>query len=255
MGRYRGVRVVTSRRLNCFALALVSTTLALDSARPAAAQDDAPAIVRAAVAAYAAEHRGTIAFSRHLNFSLRVGPMSQVVRNEIGVLMRDGAMVRTKYYSAETNGKSDDLSKLRQEEERANDELASGRSFFKRPVDSRYAADYRFEPATCDGCEHGVEAVKFTSLERDAEHGDGTMTIDRASSRVLTIEYTVNRPPQHASVERVVETFGDALPDLWTCVRVEQTTAASVSSAVLRRSVTRSITSAGSSSSPPASRR
>jgi hypothetical protein len=49
------------------------------------------------------------------------------------------------------------------------------------------------------------------------------MKLERKSGRVLSIDYTMNRPPDHVSEARVVETFGDALPDLWTVVKVEQT--------------------------------
>lgn len=205
------------------AVAALAGGLVLAPCRPLVAQEDAPPIVRHAVAAYAAELHGNLAFSRHLSFALHVGPITREVRNEIGILMHDGSYVRTKYYSAETNGKVENDVDLRHDEERANKDLASGRGFFKRPVDSRFVADYRFEPADCEACPRGAEGVRFTSLVRDTQHGDGHMEIQKASGRVLSIDYSINRPPDHASESRVVETYGEALPDLWTCVAVEET--------------------------------
>jgi hypothetical protein len=225
MGRNRGLSAVRRStaiiaRVTVAALALAG--LWLVSSRPLAAQDDTPPIVRHAVAAYTAELHGNLAFSRHLSFELHVGPMTRLVRNEVGILMHDGSYIRTKYYSGESNGKVDSDADLRREEDRANSDLASGRGFFKRPVDTRYMADYRFEPAACETCPRGAEGVKFTSVVRDAQHGDGLMQIRKASGRVLSIEYSINRPPDHASQAQVVETFGDALPDLWTCIAVEE---------------------------------
>jgi hypothetical protein len=202
--------------------ALVAVGFALGLCRPLAAQDDLPPIVRHALATYVAEHRGNLAFSRHLTFQLHVGPISRDVRNEVGILMHNGEYVRTKYYSAETNGKAEGDADLQRDEERANDDLASGRGFFKRPVDPHFVDDYRFEPADCD-CPRSVDAIRFTSTVRDAQHGDGVVRIEKASGRVVSIEYAMNKPPDHASQGRVVETYGDALPDLWTCVAVEET--------------------------------
>ena len=196
--------------------------LACPAVRPVLAQDEPPQIVKRAVADYAANHRGNLAFSRHLTFAMQVGPLKKNVRNEIGILMRDGEYVKTKYYSAETNGKPDGDAALRREEQKANDDLAAGRGFFKRPIDPRFVDDYKFEVAAC-ACGREEEKVKFTSLVRDAQHGDGTMVIDKNTGHVQTIEYDMNKPPDHASNGHAVETYGEAISGLWTCTKVEET--------------------------------
>jgi len=168
-------------------------------------------------------HRGNLTFSRHLAFTMHVGPIGKDVHNEIGVLMRDGEYVRTKYYSGSTNGRPDDDAELRRQEQHANEDLAAGRGFFKRPVDPRFVEDYKFEGEGSDRSERDAVTVGFTSLVRDGQHGDGTLVIDEATARVLSIEYDMNRPPDHASNAHVVETYGDAMPGLWTCMRTEET--------------------------------
>jgi hypothetical protein len=189
----------------------------------ASAAEPVSTLVRKAVAQYAADNRGDLAFSRHLAFSLHVGPMAHDVRNEIGVLMHDGAYMRVRYYSAATNGKTEDDSELRRQEETANGDLAGGRGFFKRPVDPHYTADYRFDSAACAECTAGEVAVAFTSLVHDRQHGSGTMVLDETTGRVHSIAYTYDRPPEHASAADGVETFGEAIPGLWTCLHVQET--------------------------------
>jgi hypothetical protein len=149
--------------------------------------------------------------------------MNKEVTNEVGVLMRDGEYVKTKYYSGFTNGKADSDDDLRKQEDHANDDLSAGKGFFKRPIDPRYADDYHFETTTCDDdCHHDSVAFKFTSLVRDAQHGDGTLVVDKTTGRTYSIEYDMNKPPDHAASGHALETYGEAMPGLWTCLRAEE---------------------------------
>ncbi len=223
MGRTEALLVRARRAcvgITCAALAGAAWTFA-----PVAgsSEDEPPAVVRRAVSEYATQNRGNLAFTRHLTFTMRVGPMNKLVTNEVGILMRDGAYVKTKYYSGQTNGQADSDSDLRKQEQHANDELAAGRGFFKRPIDPRYVEDYKFEATTCDDCRHDSEAVRFTSLVRDAQHGDGTVVFDKTSGKTYSIDYDMNRAPDHASSGHAVETYGDATTGLWTCLKAEET--------------------------------
>jgi hypothetical protein len=194
--------------------------------RPVLAADasaSVPALVQRAITVFATEHRGALTAQRHLSFVLHAGPLSHDVRNDVGIAFRDGADVRTKYYSQATSGRSDDEITLRRDEQHANDELAAGRGAFKRPVDPRYTADYRFAPGSCDGCAANERAFTFTALVRDRQHGDGSLSIDAASGHVVSLSYELAQPPERAESASVVETFGRALPDLWTCVRLVET--------------------------------
>ncbi len=226
MGRDWQSSVVGVRRaiagITCTALAGGLLSLAFAAQRQAAAADDPPPIVRKAVADFALQTRGNLAFTRHLAFSMRIGPMNKEVTNEVGIVMRDGQYVRTKYYSATTNGQSDSDSAIRKQEQHTNDELAAGRGFFKRPIDPRYVDDYRFEETACSDCKHDTQAIRFTSLVRDNQHGDGLLTIDKAG-RTYEIDYDMNVAPDHASSQHVVETYGEATSGLWTCLRSQET--------------------------------
>jgi hypothetical protein len=226
MRRNRQSSIVGVRRaiagITCTALAGGLLSLAFAAQRQALAADEPPPVVRKAVADYALQTRGNLAFTRHLTFSMRVGPMNKQVTNEVGIVMRDGQYVRTKYYAATTNGQSDSDGSIRKQEQQTNDELAAGRGFFKRPVDPRYVDDYHFEETACSDCKHDTSAVRFTSLVRDNQHGDGTMTIDKAG-RIYSIDYDMNVAPDHASSGHVVETYGEAMSGLWTCLRSEET--------------------------------
>jgi hypothetical protein len=195
-------------------------------ALPAAADDVpslVPSLVHRAVTQYAAEHHGLLGFSRHVNFTMHAGPLSRDVRNDVGVLMQDGAYTRVRYYNGQTDAKTDDAKDLQRQEDDANADLAAGRGFVKRPVDPRFVADYRFASADCADCAAGRAAFSFTSVVHDRQHGHGTLIIDNASGRVDQISYTLDRAPDHAASGEVVETFGEALPGLWTCLHVEET--------------------------------
>jgi len=217
--------VVSKRCLNRLVAAPLSAALVAALVAPlcASSGDSASGLIHRATALYAAEHRGEVGFSRHLVFRLHVGPVTHDVKNEIGVLMRDGAYLKVRYYDADLNGKADDATELKRQEDRANADLAAGRGFFKRPIDPRYTDDYRFTPTACDGCASGEEAFAFTSLVHDAQHGHGSVVIDGTTGRVQRLSYTFERPPEHANSAEAVETFGEGLPGLWTCVRVDET--------------------------------
>jgi hypothetical protein len=216
-GVRRGIAGIT-----CAALVGGLLSLAFATQRRAAAADEPPPIVRKAVADYALQTRGNLAFTRHLTFSMRVGPLNKQVTNEVGIVMRDGQFVRTKYYTATTNGQTDSDAAIRKQEQQANDELAAGKGFFKRPVDPRFVDDYRFEETACSDCKHDAQAIRFTSLVRDNQHGDGILTVDKGG-RLYSIDYDMNVAPDHASSGHVVETFGEATSGLWTCLRSQET--------------------------------
>jgi hypothetical protein len=226
MGRTRQSSIVGVRRgiaaITCTVLAGGLLSLAFAAQRQAAAADESPPIVHKAVADYAIQTRGNFAFTRHLTFSMRAGPINKQVTNEVGILMRDGEYVRTKYYAATTNGQPDGDDAIRKQEQHTNDELAAGRGFFKRPIDPRYVDDYRFEEVACADCKHDTQTIRFTSLVRDNQHGDGFMIVDKAG-RTYSIDYDMNVAPDHASSGHVIETYGEAMSGVWTCVRSEET--------------------------------
>jgi hypothetical protein len=195
---------------------------ALVAAVPATAQD-VPSLVHRAVTQYGNEHRGLLGFSRHVNFTLHAGLLSRDVRNEVGVLMQDGAYTRVRYYSAQTDAKTDDAKDLQRQEDQANADIASGHGFVKRPVDPRFVGDYRFEPAPCPQCAAGRVAFAFTSTIHDRQHGHGLLILDESTARVEQIAYTLDQAPEHATAGEMTETFGEGLPGLWTCVKVDET--------------------------------
>src|SRR5580704_7255020 len=96
------------------------------TALPASA-DDVPSLVHRAVTQYGAEHHGLLGFSRHVNFTMHAGPLSRDVRNDVGVLMQDGAYTRVRYYAGQTDAKTDDAKDLQRQEDEANADLAAGR--------------------------------------------------------------------------------------------------------------------------------
>jgi hypothetical protein len=210
-------RLVPTVPLACLLLAGVAP-----SAVPAA-PDGTPQLVRRAIADYGTEHRGELAFVRHLTFALKVGPVTHDVNNEVAVLMRDGDYVKVHYNDQSTNGKPDAATQVKHDEDKANADLSAGHGFFKRPIDPHFSDDYRFEAVSCDGCSSGEDAFAFTSSVHDVQHGHGTVVIDSASAHVVRVEYTLEQPPEHASSASGVETYGEPMPGLWTCVRVAET--------------------------------
>lgn len=198
---------------------LVATQLQGGRAQqPATAQ----ALVAQAEGFYTAQVRGIIGFQRHFSTLVDAHIVRHTERSDSGFLMKDGVFVKIKYYRVADDDKAFDRSKLDGRDSQTNTDWAAGKIFFKEPYDRRFTADYRFadSSAPCAACPAGTTAVSFASDVHDAQHGAGTMWIEKKSGRVIELTYAAYALPQHATSGSVSESGSQAMPDSWLVTRI-----------------------------------
>ncbi|MHB8147078.1 MAG: hypothetical protein ACYDGM_07465 [Vulcanimicrobiaceae bacterium] len=204
---------------------LFSVVLAVGSATlsaPAATVAAVPAVVARAAAANATALEGTIVHDRHMSVAVSAGPLHYSEQNDAVLLMVGGQYQRLRYTRVVENGKALDADRIAQLETKTDRLLQSGKGTFKQPFDQRYLEDYTYQTDPACACGPNTAAIRFHSLVRDDQHGDGLMRIDRASGRVLDVTYTPDILPAHANSCTTTESFADVLPGVWTIVRIER---------------------------------
>ncbi len=168
--------------------------------------------VYGAVAALAAQRHGTIAFDLQTSYVER-GPGHDVTREtEQRRLTQDGRLVAIRLVRAVENGRVASAADLAKRQADLDQHLPA--ADYRLPVDAGELSEYRFADAACDGCAAGQTAVAFTSLQRDDEHGDGTMVFD-ARGRIVRLAFAPSAMPSHVDRASIVADFGPVLPDLW----------------------------------------
>jgi hypothetical protein len=206
-----------------FAITLVSCIVSVSAVSPSQASSGVPDAVERAAAFNNVSLSGVLVQERHVDFSASAGPVHASEQNDAVVMLQDGQYKHVRYLRIVSNGKTLSADKVAERESQNNTDLDRGKSFFKQPFDSRYLRDYTYEETDCAPCATRERAVAFRSETRDDQHGDGTMIIDASSGRVMTVTYTPNVMPDHASDATVVETFGEAAPGVWTIISIERT--------------------------------
>lgn len=199
-------------------LALTGTAMVT---APTRAGSPIPEIVERAAAFNAEATSGVIVEERHIELNASAGPMHFSQANDAMVLLQNGDYKRLRYLRIVENGKPLAPDRVAQEEEQNNAELLRGKSFFKQPFDEHYLRDYTFAPAACECAPHR-RAIAFTSVVRDDQHGDGTMILDETSGKPITVSYTPDVLPEHASTGTTTETFGEAAPGVWTTISIQR---------------------------------
>lgn len=205
------------------ALSAICTILACAAvAAPAPAALSVPSLVARAAAYNASALSGVVVQERHIDLHVSAGPAHFSEQNDAVVMLEDGAYKELRYLRIATNGKTLDAKQMMQRQVQDNGELSRGLAFFKQPYDARYLHDYTYAPAPCPDCVSGARAIRFHSIVRDDQHGDGTMRIEERSGKVLGVVYTPDVLPQHASSGTTTEIFGSAAPGLWTIVQIDR---------------------------------
>ncbi|HTZ56152.1 MAG TPA: hypothetical protein VMB20_13935 [Candidatus Acidoferrum sp.] len=190
-------------------------------ARASAPTSSVPAIVQQAAQTAALENSGVTVHERHITVSAEAGLAHFSQSNDAIMLMTDGTYTHIHYLDIEEKGRALGPSDVAKREAANNQDLERGEGFFKQPFDRHYIADYQYTVAPCL-CDPGEIEVHFTSLIHDDQHGAGTMRIDEATGHVIDLTYTPNVLPDHANSGMVSETFGQALPGLWTILRIDR---------------------------------
>jgi len=190
-------------------------------ARASAPASSIPAVVQQAAQTAALENSGVTVHERHVSVEAEAGPAHFSQSNDAIMLMTDGAYTHIHYLYIEEKGHALSASDVAKREATNNRDLERGVGFFKQPFDRRFIADYQYTTAPC-ACDAGQIDVHFTSLMRDDQHGAGTMRIDQTTGHVMELTYTPNVLPDRANSATISETFGQALPGLWTIVRIDR---------------------------------
>lgn len=215
------VHYLLMKRVGLGAAFLVCATAAA-AVSPARAGSEAPEVVQRAASLNAVAMSGAFIEERHIDLNVSAGPAHYSEQNDAMVLIEDGAYKHMRYMRIVQNGKVLSADDLTQRESQNNDDLEHGKAFFKQPFDARYLRDYTYTDTAC-ACGPHARQIAFHSDVRDDQHGDGTMVIDPSTGLVMNVTYTPNVLPQHASSATTVETFGEAVPGVWTVVRIDRT--------------------------------
>ena len=212
------------RRYGRLALALLSGVLLLPASAQGASSSPPASLLERVSQAFAAEMHGAVGMQRHSSTTIRAGPITHTEVSDSGALFNGGAFVQIKYYKVADDGKAFSATQLTSRNDETNTDWSQGKVFFKEPYDGRYSADYTLSaPRACSGCASGLVAVTFTSAIRDEQHGDGTMWIDESTARVITLTYTPNAMPSHATSGTVTERSSLAAPGIWYVTRIDET--------------------------------
>ncbi len=222
---------MTARRMkksNHFARLLGASLLGLAIAgagRAQAVSSAVPSVVTQASITFSAAMHGLVGMQRHFTTEVQSGPIAHEEQSDSGQLLQDGQSVQIAYYRIVRDGRAFSPSQVRQRSDAATADWAAGRVYFKEPYDPRYVSDYAFGPPQlrCTACPAGTEAVSFTSAIHDAQHGKGEMYIDPRDAHVAKLTYIPYVLPPHASSGSVTEIGGQALPNLWYVVQIDET--------------------------------
>jgi hypothetical protein len=182
-----------------------------------------PEIVQRVIASYTANVRGVIGMQRHFSTLIDAGVAKHAEVSDSAILFKDGAFEGLHYYRVIEDGKEFSASQLAERDQQALQGWFAGKVFFKEPYDRRFAGDYTFASTACPDCVPGTVAVTFESQTHDEQHGAGTMWIQTSNERVLKLTYAPYVLPPHATSGSITETSGQATPDLWYVVKIDET--------------------------------
>lgn len=183
--------------------------LVLAAAWPAA---DGAALARDAAAAYADDTRGVHVFEVATSIEIR-GPLYR--RNDDARVLyveRDGRFAQKRVLVHREGGKTSAPADLERLSSAADGPLA--RFGVRLPYNA--PAEYAYDAPRIDGS-HAT--VPFRALVRDGSHGDGTMTVDLAAHRIVSLTLAPAQLPPHAATARVDLVFGPTGDGRWDITR------------------------------------
>lgn len=214
---------MTVTTITKIAATLLGSLTLLNAAQTAPSHVTASAVVERASTAYSASSRGIIGMQRHFSTVVSGGPLHHTEESDSGLLLKDGAFVKIKYYRIARDGKPFSTDEIAKREEQTNQGWAAGKLFFKEPYDHRFVSDYHVTDGPCTDCAEGSLALKFSSTIHDAQHGSGTMWVETSTARVLKLSYVPYALPPHATSGSVTETSTEPLHGLWYVTRIQET--------------------------------
>lgn len=172
--------------------------------------------VRAAAQRYAEQCHGAVLFHVSTQTEIHGGPIHRSEHSEAVYVGLDGGIVRKRYLRFRESGKELGPSDLSEKSDEPETPLS--RYGLRLPYLRAALTDYRFDPPT----DHGSSVtIAFRSLVRDQSHGDGVMTIDRATDRIERIEEHPAAMPPHATSGTVTVIFGGTPAERWDITEID----------------------------------
>lgn len=199
--------------MNVRIAALAAAALLLPAAAPAWTADDGPALAHAAAAAYAASVRGTATFEVDSRTIIRGGPIHREDVETTRYVERDGHAVRKVVTQLVESGKTSDAEDLARRSAEPDGPL----SRFGLRLPYTVPADYTYEaPRPAES----HLALAFHATVRDEAHGDGTMVLDPAARRIVSVTFVPAKLPAHATSAQITVDFAAVAADRWDVVRI-----------------------------------
>ena len=170
-----------------------------------------PAIVVQAATVAQRDHEGAIVYRIHQSSAMDGGPLHRRADVVIAAAADGPDLVRVRVLRYFADGAEQSDAKKRDLERQLLTGQAKGG--FAVPFDLRHTAEY----------EYAAEArtVRFRSLRRDADHGDGAFLVD-ASGHVTLMRYVPDVFPKYVSRGTITDTRAEVLPGFWASIRNDQ---------------------------------
>jgi len=170
-----------------------------------------PAIVAQAAAVAERDRVGAIVYRIHQTSAMDGGPLHRHADVVIEAAADGPNLVKVRIlrYFADGSEQSD-ATKRDLERQLLTGQAKGG---FAVPFDSRHLSEYDYTA--------GAGTVRFLSLRRDAEHGDGSFTVD-AAGHVTGMRYVPDVFPKYVNAGSVTDTRAEVLPGFWASVRNDQ---------------------------------
>lgn len=161
-----------------------------------------PPIVVTAANLAAADRSGIVEYRVRQTAEIDGGPIHERDDITIVVVADGGEVVKVRVLAFTADGKVQSDAARRKVET----QVQADKSRFATPFDTRSLPDYSF---AVDG-----STIRFVSLKRDGEHGDGWFRVD-ADGHVVAMTYAPNVMPQYASSGSVTVDRAAVLPGFW----------------------------------------
>jgi hypothetical protein len=165
----------------------------------------APPALEQVAQRFTATTRGVVGYQLHRVLDVRAGFSHRHEDLSMHVISVDGTVVRVRIERYSIDGKPASAADS-QRMTRAYQAPQPGHGF-RVPFDPRYATEYRFSAS-------GSETMAFTSVFRDAAHGNGSFTYDTGYD-VISYAYQPNALPPHARSGTIVDNRAEVLPGYW----------------------------------------
>jgi hypothetical protein len=173
---------------------------------------DASPTVAAVAQRFRATSQGVVGFRLHRTFDVHAGFSKRHEDLTFDGVFNNGTLVRVRVVSYTIDGKpasTQAQASLEQQYEHPNPT-----DVFQPPFDPRYLTAYQYQSSQ-------PGTIAFTSLLRDAAHGNGTFSYD-AAGNVVTYNYQPGSLPRYAKSANVTDLRSEVLPGYWAVTQETQ---------------------------------